>query len=71
MGDAGVSSQWRKSSFSGQGDCVQWVLLPNTVCVRDSKDPDGPVLTFTHSEWRAFRQGILQGEADPEAFATA
>jgi hypothetical protein len=30
--------------------------------MRDSKDPAGPVLTFTRTEWRAFVGGIQTGE---------
>jgi hypothetical protein len=49
---------WHKSSYSGgeQGDaCVEvGVGVPGVVPVRDSKDPDGPVLTFTAAAWTAF-----------------
>ncbi|MFD6609638.1 DUF397 domain-containing protein [Micromonospora chalcea] len=47
---------WRKSSRSGtQGDCVEVAdNLAGVVGVRDSKDPDGPMLTFTPDAWRAF-----------------
>ncbi len=47
--------EWQKSSYTGgQGNCVEVAKLPNGVAVRDSKDPDGPVLHFTADEWRAF-----------------
>ncbi|MEE4542220.1 DUF397 domain-containing protein [Streptomyces sp. V4-01] len=50
--------QWRKSSYSGgeQGDaCVEvGVGTPGVVPVRDSKDPHGPVLSFTPAAWTAF-----------------
>ncbi len=48
--------EWRKSSYSAQseGNCVEVATLPNGVAVRDSKDPNGPVLRFTAQEWRAF-----------------
>ncbi|MFB4285980.1 DUF397 domain-containing protein [Nonomuraea sp. MTCD27] len=57
---------WSKSSFSGQGDnCVEVADLPHGGrAVRDSKDPDGPVLKFTASEWEAFRRGMKAGEFD-------
>lgn len=57
---------WRKSSRSGSsgGDCVEVAVLPDRVLVRDSKHPDGPALTFTHSEWRAFVGGASDGEFD-------
>ena len=47
---------WRKSSYSGcNGNCVEVADLPAwVIAVRDSKDPDGPVLTFTPGEWQAF-----------------
>jgi hypothetical protein len=38
--------------------------LPGAVAVRDSKDPDGPKLTFTPDEWVAFTAGIKTGEFD-------
>ncbi|WP_079062606.1 DUF397 domain-containing protein [Peterkaempfera griseoplana] len=51
-----VAAAWRKSSHSGTGggDCVEVAPCPGTVHVRDSKDPDGPCLTFTPAAWTAF-----------------
>ncbi|KAB1914329.1 DUF397 domain-containing protein [Micromonospora sp. AMSO31t] len=49
--------RWRKSTRSGSngGACVEVAdNLPGVVGVRDSKDPAGPVLTFTPQTWRAF-----------------
>ncbi|MFV2178398.1 DUF397 domain-containing protein [Actinomadura sp. LOL_016] len=39
---------WRKSSYSGPngGNCVELASLPGAVGVRDSEDPDGPVLVL-------------------------
>ncbi|MEU8259647.1 DUF397 domain-containing protein [Micromonospora sp. NPDC048999] len=46
---------WRKSTRSGNGECVEVAdNLAGVVGVRDSKDPDGPVLTFAPQTWRAF-----------------
>ena len=47
---------WRKSRYSnGQAECVEVTgNLPGIVAVRDSKDPDGPVLAFRREQWRAF-----------------
>ncbi|MFB7614599.1 DUF397 domain-containing protein [Kitasatospora sp. NPDC056181] len=56
---------WRKSSYSGGegGDCIEVADgVPNTVPVRDSKDPHGPALTFTADAWRSFITAIHAGE---------
>jgi hypothetical protein len=46
---------WRKSSFSGSGnDCVEIASVETGAAVRDSKNPDGPVLRFTGGKWAAF-----------------
>lgn len=67
-----VGVVFRKSSASGAGDCVQ-VSHPNegTWLVRDSKDPDGPVLSFNLGEWTAFLEGIRLGEFDPAVVIAA
>ena len=46
-------TSWRKSTHSdgNMGDCAEVATnLPGIVAVRDSKNPDGPVLTFTRDE---------------------
>jgi len=55
---------WRKSSYSGQSqNCVEVAgNLPGTVAVRDSKDPDGPVLMLTPGAWRAIARRVANGE---------
>ena len=52
-----IAPSWRKSSYSGNGggDCVEVARsLPGVVAVRDSKNPDGPILTFSRDEWASF-----------------
>lgn len=57
------ASGWRKSSRSPSGaDCVEVRVRDDEVHVRNSHDPDGPVLTFTRSEWSAFVEGVADGE---------
>jgi hypothetical protein len=57
-------ANWFKSSLSeGAGDCVEATLL-TAVALRDSKDPEGPSLVFTASEWDAFVAGVKLGEFD-------
>ncbi|GAA4710615.1 DUF397 domain-containing protein [Phytohabitans rumicis] len=57
----------RKSSYSGQdGDCVEIAILDSDrVGVRDSKDPDGPFMTFTHTQFAAFLAAVKNGEFRP------
>jgi hypothetical protein len=48
---------WRKSSHSSptSNDCVEVARnLPGIAAVRDSKDPDGGVLSFSPDEWKTF-----------------
>lgn len=61
---SGVNLVWRKASTSQvNGNCVEVALVPGGgVAVRDSKDPDGPVLRFSASEWAAFVEGVANGE---------
>ena len=50
-------AEWRKSSRSGDngGNCVEVARnLPGIVAVRDSKNPDGPVLIVGRDEWASF-----------------
>jgi hypothetical protein len=44
---------------------VELAAFPDgTVGVRDSKDPDGPVLRFTRTEIGAWIAGVRDGEFD-------
>lgn len=48
---------WRKSSYSNGngGDCVEVADgFTGVVPVRDSKDPQGPALTFSADAWTSF-----------------
>ncbi|SCF45981.1 protein of unknown function (DUF397) [Micromonospora matsumotoense] len=50
-------ARWRKSTRSSGngGNCVEVAdNLPGVIAVRDSKDPDGPTLTFTPAAWHTF-----------------
>ena len=63
MQDANLT--WRKSTRSGAaGHCVEVAKVPAAVLVRDSKDVDGPVLSFAATEWTGFVAGIRSGEFD-------
>lgn len=54
---------WRKSSFSNiSGECVEVARLGQTVLLRDSRQPEGAVLTFSLDEWRDFLANVAHGE---------
>jgi hypothetical protein len=56
-----IAPAWRKSSYSGEngGPGVEVASLERVITVRDSKNPGGPVLTFSPHIWRAFMDGVL------------
>lgn len=57
--------KWRKAQKSaGNGACVEVASFQDIVAVRDSKDPNGPVLTYAQSEWGTFLRGAKAGEFD-------
>lgn len=57
---------WRKSRYSAnEVNCVEVADLDGGGrAVRDSKNPTGPVLTFTATEWAAFTAGVRAGQFD-------
>ncbi|MBF6179809.1 DUF397 domain-containing protein [Nocardia otitidiscaviarum] len=57
-------THWFKSSHSQHGgECVEIAYLDGgMVGVRDSKNPTGPALIFTASEWSAFTTRVSTGE---------
>lgn len=57
--------RWRKSPYSAdQTSCVEVAELGELVHVRDSKNPDGPVIRLTRAEWRAFVEAVKRGDFD-------
>ncbi|WP_308800809.1 DUF397 domain-containing protein [Actinomadura sp. K4S16] len=57
---------WRKSSHSGgTGNCVELAAQHGSgTAVRDSKDAEGPVLSFRPAEWAAFARAVRAGLYD-------
>ena len=67
MGHPLDDAPWRKSSYSGSNgrNCVEVAALPgNSLAVRDSKTPAGPVLTFSRADWRSFTAALKSGALD-------
>ncbi|MBF6427105.1 DUF397 domain-containing protein [Nocardia cyriacigeorgica] len=61
-----VGAKWFKSRRSSAGsDCVEVAHLGSgLVGVRDSKNPSGPALVFTPSEWDSFLTRARAGRFD-------
>lgn len=56
---------WLKAQSSTiNGQCVEIASIADKVAMRDSKDPDGPILVYTSAEFSAFLEGARNGEFD-------
>lgn len=65
MADSEASSlTWVKSRASDSGNCVEVAFRGESVLIRHSQDPSGPVLAFSRPEWIAFLKGARGGEFD-------
>lgn len=60
---------WRKPSACANNSCVEVAIDQTVVLLRDSKEPDGPRLSFGHQEWCAFTEGVRDGEFDAPVHA--
>ncbi|WP_067461373.1 DUF397 domain-containing protein [Actinomadura macra] len=63
IGDGKVqgSLKWRKSSHSGpSGECVELAVDGTVFCVRDSKDPNGPMVRLARAGRLAFAEAVRQ-----------
>jgi hypothetical protein len=60
------SRKWIKATAStGNGACVEATSVKEgEILVRNSRDPEGPILSFTKAEWIAFLAGVKAGEFD-------
>jgi uncharacterized protein DUF397 len=56
------SPSWRKSSNSaGNGECVEVAAGPGLISIRDSKDPEGPILSYPADAFRSFLDATKNG----------
>ncbi|WP_216211741.1 DUF397 domain-containing protein [Amycolatopsis aidingensis] len=55
-----AGAEWRTSSYSGSAsnECVEVAHRPRIVGIRDSKDPDGGMLTVPADGWSAFLAAV-------------
>jgi hypothetical protein len=54
---------FRRSSFSGAGNCVEVADHEGVVLVRNSRHPQR-VLAFPQARWQAFLAGVKNGDLD-------
>lgn len=61
-----ISGEWKTARKSGGGNCVEVRMVGQAEAfqVRDSRNPDADILTFTRAEWEAFLAGAKDGEFD-------
>ena len=59
-------SSWIKSSYSGDegGNCLEIATDEHSVHLRDSKTPDGPVLSLAPTTWHHFTHTLTGHLAD-------
>ena len=57
-----VEATWSQSSHCDSGSCVETAQLPGGMRLRDSKNPNGLELSFTHDSWMSFINGVKDGQ---------
>ncbi|RBQ16375.1 DUF397 domain-containing protein [Spongiactinospora rosea] len=58
------SPVWRKATASGDngGECVEVATnIPGAILIRDSKNPTGPTLHISPTDWTDFITQIKEG----------
>ncbi|HEX7746372.1 MAG TPA: DUF397 domain-containing protein [Micromonosporaceae bacterium] len=55
---------WRRAPGDTSEGGVEVAFVDDLVGLRNSSQPDGPVLVFTTDEWDAFVAGAQDGEFD-------
>jgi hypothetical protein len=43
---------------------VEVAANQNTILIRNSRQPDGPLIEYTPEEWHAFVSGVKKGDFD-------
>jgi len=56
---------WHKASRSvGNGECVEISSHPGLVWIRDSKNPEGPVLSYPADAFRTFLDAVKRNASE-------
>jgi hypothetical protein len=55
---------WQRAEGDDSEGAVEIAFVDDLIGMRNSAEPDGPVLVFTQAEWDAFVAGAQDGEFD-------
>ncbi|MEU3455956.1 DUF397 domain-containing protein [Micromonospora sp. NPDC006766] len=55
---------WQRAEDDTSESAVEVAFVDDLIGMRNSAEPDGPVLVFTQAEWDAFVAGAQDGEFD-------
>lgn len=58
------SLTWRTALNCNGGTCVQVASTEDRILLGNSRQPGGPVLSYTPEEWYEFVAGIKKGDFD-------
>jgi len=53
---------WKKSSRCANGGCIEVATVTARRLVRDSKENNGPILSFSSDSFRTFLDGVRADE---------
>ena len=59
-----LSEAWSRASRCASSGCVEARVIGDEVAVRNSKDPDGPTVSYDRQEWATFVAAVKAGEFD-------
>jgi hypothetical protein len=54
---------FRKSSYSESGNCVEVGVHRESVLIRDSKCPNGGIISVSPEAWEKFINGVRDGSS--------
>ncbi|SCF44914.1 DUF397 domain-containing protein [Micromonospora mirobrigensis] len=55
---------WQRAEGDSSDSAVEVAFVDDLIGMRNSAEPEGPVLVFTQAEWDAFVAGAQDGEFD-------
>ena len=55
---------WKVAKKCNDGGCIRVASQSDQILIGDTKNPSGPVLSYTRDEWNAFVEGVRHGDFD-------